>query len=104
MEPLEQAFLNEMMQGMETAKREYGYNATYFLRMLAEYGAVRTAKLLLANGDGHIGLIRLWEIDRLDLTMKAMVADSKYRLLFTREERSEAARRLEKLGCKRNSR
>jgi hypothetical protein len=71
--PLEVQFRLEMMEGIETAKREFNYVPTYFLQMIAEYGPVTTCKRLLAAPEPQEGFTRLWGWNRLDLSMEAQV-------------------------------
>lgn len=94
---LEEEFQQEMMSGIEASKRELHYTPIYFLRMAHEHGAVQTAKMLLGDSTVQEGLMKLYELNRLDLSMEAMVLDRKYRTLFTYEERKAARQRLEKL-------
>jgi hypothetical protein len=98
MTDLEQQFRADMMAGIDTAKREFGYVPTYFLRMVAEHGPIATCKILLAAPEVQEGFTKLWECKRLDLTMEALVCDPKYSALFTSKERATARRRLAKLG------
>jgi hypothetical protein len=52
------------------AKKEAGYNATYYLDMLHRYGGLETARWLLASGTDSDGFVALWERGRLDLTVR----------------------------------
>ena len=97
MEPLSQQFHQEMFAGIEASKKELHYTPTYFIRMVYEHGAVQTAKMLLGDPAVQEGLMKLYELNRLDLSMEAMVLDRKYRSLFSYEERKVARQRLEKL-------
>lgn len=79
----------------QTAK--YHYYPARFIQMVHGQGAVATAKALL--GDSHIqsGLIRLWDLRRLDISLEATILKPEYRDLFTTEEIRSARERLEKL-------
>ena len=55
------------------AKTEAGYNATYFLQMLAEAGPLETARKLIMTAHPSQGFTALWERRRLDLTVEAHV-------------------------------
>jgi hypothetical protein len=94
---LDEQFHHAMIGIYENAK-QHDYFATYFKRMLDEYGGVQTAKRLLAKQEIQDGLMKLWEIKLLDQSMEALVIQEKYNPLFTPEEISEARRRLEELG------
>lgn len=83
------------MRGVyETARREAGYNATYFLGMVAEHGGLATAKKLLASPVVSDGFAALWERGRLDLTVEALVVMDEHESLFTPHELDIARHRL----------
>ena len=91
-------FHETMLDVYRRAKSECGYNAAYFLKMLAEHGGHSTAKQLLATEDPQSGFLELWRCGRLDLTVEAQVIDPKYRDLFERGELHQARFRLAALG------
>ena len=97
MHNLEEQFHHAMMSGNEKAKL-LGYNATYFQRMIDQYGSLETAKRLLAKPGIQEGLMRLWEMGCLDESMEALVIQERFRPLFTEAEIAEARRRLDELG------
>jgi Protein of unknown function DUF262 len=80
------------------AKDEAGYTATYFLSMLAQHGALETAHRLLAATNVSDGFTALWERQRLDLTVEALVLKPEFQGLFTAEELEIARRRLEQFS------
>lgn len=90
MENLPKEFEEELRRKTAQAKKEYHYNPTRFQQMMAEYGAVNTAKRLigkaLETGYPSDGYTTLLLHGRLDLTMEDSVRDPKYRQLFTDEE------------------
>jgi len=92
---LEDKFHQAMIGIYETAKRELNYIASYFIKMVAEYGGIRTAQKLLATSEPSSGFTVLWEHQRLDLTVEALVLRDKYTTLFTEDERKIARSRLE---------
>ncbi|MFW9879033.1 MAG: hypothetical protein ACFFG0_38630 [Candidatus Thorarchaeota archaeon] len=91
---LERQFDRAMLSIYERAKNEAGYNATRFLQMLYDYGGLETAKILLYEKRLSEGFTALWELDRLDLTMEAMILKSPWKQLFTEEELKIAEQRL----------
>lgn len=93
----EEQFTSEMMRGIEEAK-SLGYNATFFIRMVREFGALETAHKLLKSANAQEGLTSLWELGRLDLSLENQVLKPQYRLLFSRDELAEARKRLRSLG------
>ena len=90
MKKLETEFTKEILEKTRLAKGEYGYNATRFTQMLGEYGAVETAKRLIAAARVtdrlSDGFAFLCSKSRLDLTIEDSVRKPKYRELFTSEE------------------
>lgn len=94
----EQNFQNEMLNTYKEAKK-LGYKPTRFLQMIDEYGAVETAKRLLASEDNlSDGVTKLWELGRLDLSMESIVIKPEYKELFTEQEIKIAEKRLKDLG------
>jgi len=87
-------FDQDMRNGARRCK-EFGYNPTYWLRMVADHGGVGAAKLLLKGSRASDGFTRLWEEGRLDLSVEFYILVPKYSDLFTSDERAEARRRLE---------
>jgi len=83
-----------MLRLYETARDELQYNATYFKRMLAEYGGLEAAHRLLRPGSPSEGFTTLWERQRLDLTVEAHVLDPEFEHLFSDEELATARSRL----------
>ena len=72
MSELEQQFHKAMVQVYINAKRYCQYNATYFLQMLTERGGLATAKYLISTDTPSDGFTKLWECQRLDLTVEAV--------------------------------
>jgi hypothetical protein len=56
------------------------------------------AKTLLLSEEYSVGLTRLWEARRLDLSMEALVLKEPRCRLFTEDELKVARNRLAKLG------
>ena len=54
-----EAEFHEAMLDVYEAARAHDYHATYFKRMIDEYGGVGAARRLLAKGDIQSGLMRL---------------------------------------------
>ena len=90
MEKLKKEFEEELRGKTASARKEYRYNPTRFHQMMAEYGAVGTAKRLInkamETGCPSDGYTTLLLCGRPDLTMEASVCDPKYQLLFTDKE------------------
>jgi hypothetical protein len=97
MSELEKQFHNAMIGVYENAKN-HDYFATYFKRMIDQYGGLGAAKRLLAKPGIQEGLMKLWELGQLDQSMEALVIQERFRSLFTKVEINEARRRLDELG------
>ena len=95
---LESEFHDAMVAIYNSAKVDCRYNATRFLQMLSNKGAVQTARDLLSTDDVQYGFTELWECGRLDLTVEAHVLKPEFRGLFTEAELRRAYQRLEALG------
>ncbi|WP_319775171.1 hypothetical protein [Breoghania sp.] len=92
---LEEKFQGAMFDIYRRAKAEAGYNATVFLKMLNERGALSTAKYLLNADEQSDGYTALWLKGRLDLTVEALVAENeKWHPLFDPKEIERARARL----------
>jgi hypothetical protein len=100
MESIESRFEAEMVNIYERAKRECNYNATRFLQMMTELGALGTAKALLHAPGLSDGFTALWECGCPGLTMEALVLRSPWCSLFTEEELAVACKRLTDIGYK----
>ena len=98
METLEQEFHQAMLHVYERARDECGYNATRFLQMVTDLGGLEAAKRLLSADELSDGFVKLWELGRLDISMEALVVDTKWQSLFTAEEVAIARRRLADCG------
>ncbi len=95
MSPLEQKF-DIAIIGIYHKARDIGYTASYFLQMLDREGGLATAKKLINSTDISSGYSSLWELERLDLTVEALVHDHpEWHPLFTAEEIEKCRERLE---------
>ncbi|HEX9595751.1 MAG TPA: hypothetical protein VF982_02635 [Anaerolineales bacterium] len=72
--------------------------AEIFKKRIQNDGGVETAKRLVRDRGPQPGLIQLWEAERLDISVEALMLNTKYQSLFSEEELAEARRRLESLG------
>lgn len=75
-----------------------GYTPSKFRQMVANEGGINTAKRLINSKQLSDGFAMLTELERLDLTVEALVLQKKYRPLFTDEELLVAKTRLTELG------
>lgn len=95
---LEARFHQEMLIIYERAKSLCNYNATRFLKMVTDQGGIRAAKQLLNTEGISEGLTALWECQRLDITMEALILQEPWSTLFTEQELNIARERLTQLG------
>jgi hypothetical protein len=95
---LEAQFHEAMLEVYRRAKSEAGYSANIFLRMVVERGGLKTAKYLLHVPVVSDGYTALYERNRLDLTVEAVMLDPKWQDLFTDQERQIAIDRLRQYG------
>ncbi|APO70126.1 hypothetical protein IE4872_PC00095 (plasmid) [Rhizobium gallicum] len=92
---LERQFDGAMMAIYQRAKTEAKYNANVFLGMLSDRGGLATARYLINSASASEGYTNLWERNRLDLTVEALVLENgKWHPLFTAEELAKAKARL----------
>ena len=80
------------------ARDEAGYNALYLRSMIGEIGGLDTAHYLLGQSFESEGFIALWERNRLDLTVEALVLRPEFAGLFDEAELDVARHRLDELG------
>ena len=95
---LEQHFAAAMKNIYIEAKRDLGYNATYFLQMLSTLGPIATARRLITSSTPSEGFTTLWERRRLDLTVEAHVIQPWFTSLFSEDEIAAARARLTEYG------
>ena len=91
-------FNNDMIAIYRKTKEECNYKPSYFLQLVEREGGYAAAKQLLANKDTQYGLTKLYELNRLDLSMEALVVSEKYSCLFSEFEFKTAERRLKQFG------
>lgn len=70
---LKGAFDVAMRNVYKSALSECGYRATRFLQLIDAHGGLSAAKQLLRAPGHPEGLTRLWELQRLDISMEALV-------------------------------
>src|SRR5262245_28838316 len=101
---LAREFHEEMVGVYRAARDRYGYVATRFLQMVAQRGGVQAAKDLLRTPGMPSGLIELWHLHALDISMEACIlADPRWWPLFTKDELETARKRLAELGYRAGS-
>ncbi|MEU6698848.1 DUF262 domain-containing protein [Pseudonocardia sp. NPDC046786] len=94
--PEDGEFERAVFATMDACRSDLGYDPRYFREMVLQHGAVGAVRRLLASTTPSDGFVRLWEADRLDLTVEAMAVDPRFAALFDERERDIAQRRLDR--------
>lgn len=87
-------FTRAMLDIYRRALTETGYHASFFLNMVNEKGGYQTAMTLIHSSQPSDGYTALWERQRLDLTVEALLLRPQWHDLFTENDRRAAHRRL----------
>lgn len=102
MRTLENKFDEDMKNIYFTAKKELKYNASRFIQLVSKEGGLKAAKQLISKSGGTYGFEVLWENNRLDLSVEALVLRAEYLELFTDGEREICRHRLKEFGYELN--
>ena len=98
MTSLEQKFQQAMFDIYYKAK-SIDYTPSYFHQMLVQHGGLQTAKQLINSPNISSGYTKLWGLNRLDLSVEAVVYENpEWHLLFTSEELDKCRKRLSDSG------
>ncbi len=92
------ARFNSDMESIYYTASKLGYKPSYFLQMVQSMNGYEAAKKLIYAKDPSSGLARLWELQRLDLSVEAHILKPEYYSLFTDDERRLCAERLASFG------
>lgn len=95
---IENQLMQEFLRAVGICMNQYGYRPTRFLQLLENQGPVNTAIQLVMEPTYHEGFTRLWELNRLDLTVEAIICRDPYNQLFVQEVLDKARIKLEELG------
>lgn len=99
MTDLERDFHLLMVNIYKQAKEEVNYTASRFIKMVDDKGGLAAAKHLLSQPMVSDGFVRLFEANRLDLSVEAQIlANSRYWSLFSDRELDTARRWLKENG------
>lgn len=88
------------MDSYKIAQKDLNYNPKLYIHMIEDKGAVAAAKALINNPKVSSGFEKLWEKNRLDLSLEVAVINEEFRTLFTAEEIEICRSRLEGCGYK----
>lgn len=97
MASLDEQLHDELLGLFDRTGRATGYWPNFFLRAVRASGGLAVAKKLLRSGPVSSGFDRLVEAQRADLSVEAIATSARFSALFSREELTEARRRLAKL-------
>lgn len=77
-------------------------NVTNIISYIHNYGAIGGSSRLIKSGTDKLqsGLLKLWEINKLDISFESIILKDKYRILFEKDILENAQKRLEQLGQK----
>ncbi len=82
MTPNEDSAFTAFLLAKAAEAEALGYRPTLFKQMVGAQGGYVTVRQLLSKGKPSEGFTRLWELKRLDLTVEALVVETKWRSLF----------------------
>lgn len=102
MNQIELDLYHDMVNIYKEADLQCNYKPTRFLQLINNKGALLAAKELINKEGATEGFTRLWECNRLDLSLEVLVLKEKYKELFTDEEREICINRLKDYGYKFN--
>ncbi|AWG22631.1 hypothetical protein FFWV33_14395 [Flavobacterium faecale] len=98
-EKLEQDLEQDLIRALEESKKlntKIKFELVYPL--IKSYGAIGASKRLMLTGTDKIqsGFIKMWELNRMDLTFESIITKKKYQLLFDIKTLNNAHERLQK--------
>jgi hypothetical protein len=89
----EDLWRQEMVQIYDDALA-IGYEASGFRKLMASYGPITAAKILINMDGGSDGYTELWKLKRLDISVEARALKPQFRSLFSDVELSRCRNRL----------
>lgn len=97
---IEKELHDELIEGVDLSiKAGAKVSKDTILNQIYSYGAIGAANRLVKEGTVklHSGLIKLYHINRLDLSIEHIIQKEKYKFLFSEDILKKAKERLEKL-------
>ncbi|WP_375324047.1 phospholipase D-like domain-containing protein [Flagellimonas sp. GZD32] len=96
---LHQELINSVNKAVKDGAK---INKEIILTQIYNYGAIGAANRLVKEGTEklHSGLIKLFDINRLDLSIESIILKQKYHILFDKEILEKAQNRLDKFKSK----
>lgn len=96
---LEKDLETDLENSLKEAKKLHAkVNFDFVYKFISDYGAIGAAKRLMNTGTDKIqsGFIKMWELNRMDLTFESIITKPKYKELFDERTISIALDRLKK--------
>ena len=95
-EELEIEFISSVKKANDLGAK---INSTNVISYIHNYGAIGFASRLIRVGTDKLqsGLLKLWEIKKLDLSFESIILKDKYKVLFDKEILEMAKKRLDEL-------
>lgn len=97
-----ESFDAEIRNLITTTLNETNYRPSLFMQMVSDRGAMDACLSLVRAPKPSDGFTRLWELQRLDLTVEAVVILKKYSDLFLVEDVERSKKRLSDYGYSQN--
>jgi len=97
MTELERKFHEDMLSIYDVSQK-LGYRPRHLLSIVFEKGGRQAAKQLIQSSQPTEGFLKLWKLNRLDISVEAKVLLPEYQDLFTEEERQICKKRLDEYG------
>jgi 5-methylcytosine-specific restriction protein A len=93
-----EAFTRFLQDKALEAQKALNYRPSYFLQMLGSVGGYQTVVALISQPNPSDGFAKLWEAGRLDLSVEALVLESRWRHHFDEQLVNAAFKRLSAVG------
>jgi len=94
---VEETLEQELRDAAAFLRDEYNLKPNHLMRLIRDVGGVVAVRSLLRSNNPD-RLIRLQELERLDMSVENTMLDPRFSDLFNEEERTHARKRLESLG------
>lgn len=100
MESLERSFESAVRRLAAQMGRAVGFRSRGLKRRLDSRGPVDAVRSIVLKERGSKGFALLWVLNRLDLTLEALVIQARWSALFSEEEKAVSRQRLAFAMCR----
>lgn len=100
-ENLEKELEDRLLDALKESKKLHAkINFDFVYSFIKSYGAIGASKRLMLTGTDKIqsGFMKMWELNRMDLTFESIIIDEKFKFLFDSKTIEIANQRLEKFN------